>query len=201
MPSFPVLVDLGSTHCFVDPSFANMNTLPHYSVSLMVLHLFDGTTTTIITEATDLPIHFHSGDVTLLDSDCKIVLGHNWLTRYNPLIDWVLSSIEFRTSMQQVLVICTGQPLGIRGPTCTHTHKYPYLCTHGYPLSWVPSTGVWVHTHHCHCCPSSVVVVVMPWHGHQRHGGIVILSIMRWPLVVVNIMHRASTLCHALMCR
>jgi len=40
--------------------------------------------------------------VTLLDSDCKVILGHNWLTRYNPSIDWVLSSIKFRTSTQQV---------------------------------------------------------------------------------------------------
>jgi len=107
--SFPVLVDSGSTHCFVDPSFANMNTFSHYSVSLIVLRLFDGTTTTIITEATDLPICFPSGNITLmtfyvtpLDSDCKIVLRHNWLTRYNPSIDWVLSSIKFRTSMRQV---------------------------------------------------------------------------------------------------
>jgi len=85
--SFPTLVDSGSTHCFVDLSFANMNSLSLYSVSPIILRLFDGTTTTIITEATDLPIHFPSGDVTLmtfyvtpLDSDCKIVLGHNWLT-------------------------------------------------------------------------------------------------------------------------
>jgi len=75
----------------------------------IVLCLFNGITTTVITKATNLPICFPSGDitpmtfyVTLLDSDCKIILGHDWLTQYNPLIDWVLSSIRFRTSTQQV---------------------------------------------------------------------------------------------------
>ena len=102
IPSFPVLVDSGSTHCFIDPLFANMNNLSCYTIPLIILHLFNGTTTTIITEATDFPIRFPSGDVTPLNSDCRIILRHNWLTRYNPLIDWVLSSIEFRTPLQQV---------------------------------------------------------------------------------------------------
>src|SRR4029077_11062984 len=97
--TYPTLVDSGSSDCFVDSSFVNRNRLETYSVDPLQLRLFDGTTNNLITQAITLASRFPCGVVILstfyvtpLDGTCVVVLGHNWLTRNNPSIDWVSSS-------------------------------------------------------------------------------------------------------------
>ena len=53
-------------------------------------------------QPTDLPVCFVSGTttpttfyVTPLDPTTPLVLGHSWLTCYNPSIDWVMSCVSF----------------------------------------------------------------------------------------------------------
>jgi len=120
LPELHALVDSGSTHCFVDTKYALRHSLSTYSIPPIVLWLFDGTSNFVITQAVNLSVKFPaSGDVTsmtfylaLLDSECMIVLGHNWLTHYNPLIDWALSSLTFQTPAESLLVpLSTPSPV------------------------------------------------------------------------------------------
>ena len=107
---FRALVDSGSSDCFADSRFVVKNELPVRSVDPIPLVLIDGSVNTHITEVCTIPIRFSSGEVLTLDfyvtpleSSCAVVLGLSWLLRYNPLIDWRLGHVAFRTTSRQDL--------------------------------------------------------------------------------------------------
>jgi len=91
---FWALVDSRSTHCFVDSKFVDTHHLKTSANSLVILHLFDGLLNSTISKIANLPIIFSTGDcinldfyITLLDSSYSLVLGYNWLTQHNSLIN------------------------------------------------------------------------------------------------------------------
>jgi Retroviral aspartyl protease len=94
-----VLVDSGSTHCVVDSQFVSKHKLITYPVTLIPLHLFNGTSNQTITQAIYIPLQISLGHVTpftfhviKLNPSCSVV----WPTHHNLFIDWVLSSITVR---------------------------------------------------------------------------------------------------------
>ena len=96
------LVDSGSSHCFIDPTYARDHNIPLVSIPRVTLRFLNGSFGEDIVQVATLPIRFSTDDViellfyvTPLDSDSAFVFGHNWLHHYNPSIDWTAGQLLF----------------------------------------------------------------------------------------------------------
>jgi len=105
--SYPMitLVDSGSSHSFIDEGFIRKHNLHTGNCSPLHLRLFDRSYARDITKKCKISILFPGGEqdlmdlhVTSLDPSVSAVLGHDWLTHYNPTINWVLGIITFKNS-------------------------------------------------------------------------------------------------------
>src|SRR5260221_5319686 len=100
---FIALLDLGSSHCFVDELFAKKNKLLLSKLpSTIPLRLFDRSTRNSVSHKTTILLTFSTGethwmefDVTKLDKGYSIVLGYDWLVHHNPSIDWAETKVVF----------------------------------------------------------------------------------------------------------
>jgi hypothetical protein len=113
--SLRALIDSGSSHCFVSSRIVEINGFKPYSITPITLRYLDGSSS-IISEMLRLPILFPSGDVqnmdfyvTRLDAPSDLVLGYNWLRRFNPLIDWSTGNISFRSNVIPDVSLSTSQ--------------------------------------------------------------------------------------------
>src|SRR5260221_8724193 len=101
---FCALLDLGSSHSFVNEAFAVENKLKFsYLPNPIPLKMFDGSTPLNISKKVQMPITFSTGEthhlelfVTSLDENYSLVLGYDWLAQHNPSIDWMETKIMFR---------------------------------------------------------------------------------------------------------
>ena len=129
---FPILIDSGSSHCFIDPQFTLQYLLFLVPIPSIKLELIDGTISdSIINQTLKLPVKFPSSKcmtislfMFLLDLSTPLVLGYNWLICYNPLIDWVLGSTIF-----------CPQLLEKSNPSLTSFVRSAQLPSHQHPYS------------------------------------------------------------------
>ncbi len=97
--------------------------------------MFDGSSTSTIKKKVQMPIKFSTGElhivkfyITKLDEEYSVVLGYDWLTHHNPIINWMEMKITFWKPVTMKLMPTTTMEVDIHwvsAQTMTKLHWDP----------------------------------------------------------------------------
>ena len=128
--SFDSLLDCGSSHCFLDEHFACSNHFLIIPIAPIGLRLLDGSLAGTITSASEISVKFPCGTflkicflLTKLDHDFPAVLGLDWLTLHNLLIDWVQHSVTFQDCIVYPPVLVSVSEPSVASVQCSRTSR------------------------------------------------------------------------------
>src|SRR6266481_5824019 len=118
---FHALLDLGSSHSFVNEAFAMENKLKFsYLPNPILLKMFDGSTPSNVSKKVWMLITFSTGEmhhlelfITSLDENYSLILGYDWLAQHNPSIDWMETKITFRELKNPKEKLASGEKIDI----------------------------------------------------------------------------------------
>src|SRR5258708_1794572 len=92
-----------------------------YLLNPIPLKMFDGSTPSNISKKVWMLITFSTGEthhleffIMSLDENYSLVLGYDWLARYNPSIDWMETKITFREPKHLKGKLVSGEKVDIR---------------------------------------------------------------------------------------
>lgn len=105
-----ILVDTGSSHCFVSSHFVNLNKLPTVPISHQKVKLANGNWMTATQQVKGLKWYIQGNtfqtDMVVLDLlPYDAILGFNWLKAFSPMqCDWQAKTLQFKHKNKDVLL-------------------------------------------------------------------------------------------------
>ena len=153
IPSVSVLVDFGSSDCFIDTTFINEHAISSYPDPPLQLQLFNGTTNSTITQAINLSVRFQTSDITLMTF--YICHSTRWLlfSCSRTQLAHLLQSVDWLGFGQYLIPLVWTEHLSTPEliSTASGFTPFSYSYTIRYTTEFLPMQGSAHYDYQCPC--------------------------------------------------